>query len=86
MIMALEHALHSPKPLPQMLRKHRAALKPLGLILAFEMECEAIFRNRLPIGLGHSPVFGVHDPLWLLEGYVSDDVPAEILWLPEVRA
>ncbi len=99
--MALELAFHGSKPLPQSLRKLRAALAPLGLSLAFELDCEAIFRNKLHVGLGRSHVLGVYDPLCLLEGYShapearggSDRiraqrrqvVPVEISWLSAVR-
>lgn len=69
--MALEQAFHSPKSLPQTLRSLRAALKALGLALAFEVDCEAMFRNQLHVGLSRSLVLGVHDPLWMLEGYVA---------------
>lgn len=69
--MPLEQVFHSPKSLPETLRKLRAALKPLGLALAFELDCEAMLRSRLHVGLGRSLVLGVHDPLWMLEGYVA---------------
>lgn len=42
-----------------------------GLEIAFELDCEAMFRHQLHVGLRRSVVIGVHEPIGMLEGCVA---------------